>query len=60
MARMGGYNKWPRDYAAEIIEMKTVEQRRAALATVPEPLRDWVKDYVVSYFEIRKHMKWRR
>ncbi len=37
--------KRPRQYAAEILDLPEAE-RPAALAKVPEPLRDWVRGYV--------------
>ncbi|TAN71580.1 MAG: hypothetical protein EPN17_00820 [Methylobacter sp.] len=47
---MNTYGKRPRQYAAEIIALPTLEQRRKALALVPCDWRDWVKEYVVDYF----------
>ncbi|MCU7836496.1 MAG: hypothetical protein KZQ83_14760 [gamma proteobacterium symbiont of Taylorina sp.] len=47
--------KWPREYAAEILQMKTRGERTAALNKVPEHLRNWVIDYVVTEFEMRKY-----
>ena len=38
--------KWPRQLAAEIVALPTREERRAALAEVPEHLREWVALYV--------------
>lgn len=35
--------KWPRHYAAEIIVLRTREERNAALLAVPEHLRDLTK-----------------
>ncbi len=37
--------KRPRQYAAEILDRPEAD-RPAALAKVPEPLRDWVRSYV--------------
>lgn len=46
--------KRPRQYAEDIIAMKDREQRREALEHVPGQFRDWVKFYVVDYFNRRK------
>lgn len=46
--------KRPRHYAAEIVQMKTREERRKALEQVPEHLREWVKGYVLTAFEMKK------
>lgn len=46
--------KRPRFYAAEIIALKTKEERRAALAKVPEHLRDWVEFYVRDSVERKR------
>lgn len=54
---MSHYGQWPRQYAAEIIVLPTLEQRREALARVPEQWREWVKDYVVDYFNKRHFLK---
>lgn len=56
---MYGYDglKRPRHYAAEIIAIKTREERRAALAKVPEHLRDWVEFYVKDSFEKTRNIK---
>lgn len=45
--------KRPRAYAAEIIKLRTKEERRAALEDVPDKFRDWVKDLVTTEFERR-------
>lgn len=37
---------WPRQYAAQILALETKEDRRAALAEVPEHLRDLVRAHV--------------
>ena len=47
-------DKWPRQYAHEILQLKTREERKAALMNVPENIRDWVKFYVEDCFEKRK------
>jgi hypothetical protein len=49
--------KWPRQYAKEIIELKSREERLEALSKVPEHLRDWVKRLVLDHFERRKHAR---
>lgn len=36
----------PRKYAAQILDMQTIEERRAALAQVPEHLRDLTRTHV--------------
>lgn len=46
--------KWPREYAAEIMALGSVEKRRAALAKVPEHLRDWVQGLVRDGFARQK------
>lgn len=38
--------KWPRQYAAEIVALRTQAERKAALAQVPAHLREWVAEYV--------------
>ena len=48
-------HKRPRYYAAEILDLKTVEERRAALSAVPEEQRERVELYVRNEFERRKH-----
>jgi len=54
----------PRHYAAEIIILPTLEQRRAALANVPEIWRSWVKEYVIYHFHklhcLRRHHEQKR
>ncbi|WP_339079653.1 hypothetical protein [Pseudomonas sp. TMP9] len=37
---------WPRQFARQIVAMPTKEARRAALAEVPEDLRDLVRTHV--------------
>ena len=44
----------PRDYAAQIIKMKTREERLEALLKVPEEWRDLVKKHVENEFMRRK------
>lgn len=36
----------PRQYAAQIVALKSKDERRAALAEVPEHLRDLVRKHV--------------
>jgi len=52
----GPGTKRPRHYAAEIIEMKSPEERRAALDHVPEEWREWVRHLVKDAFAKRKHL----
>ena len=44
----------PRQYAAQIIALKTREERRAALEEVPEEYRAWVRTLVVMAYERTK------
>lgn len=37
---------WPRQYARQIAVLKTIDERRAALARVPEHLRALVRTHV--------------
>lgn len=37
---------WPRQYAAQIVKLETKDERRAALAQVPEHLRALVRTHV--------------
>lgn len=46
--------KWPRHYAKEICDLKSREERREALAKVPERYRQIVMQHVVNTFAIRK------
>ena len=48
------HEKRPRHYIAEIIELKTREERRLALDKVPDKYKDWVKQEVILYFEFKK------
>jgi hypothetical protein len=43
--------KRPRHYAQEICELKTKEQRREALESVPAQFREWVALLVKAKFE---------
>lgn len=45
--------KWPRQYAAEIVALRTQAERKAALAQVPAHLREWVADLVRIAWERR-------
>jgi len=52
--------KWPRQWAAKIIQLPTREQRREALEQVPEKWRDWVRNLVEDYFAKRQIARRRR
>jgi len=56
--------KMPRFYAAEIVQMKTKEERRDALAKVPEKFQDLVETHVRNTFALqafkRKRDEWFR
>lgn len=54
---MSHYGKWPRQYAAEIIVLPTLEQRREALDLVPGEWHEWVKEYVADYFRKQHFLK---
>ena len=43
----------PRAYANDILALPNRQRRKASLALVPEPIRDWVAFYVTDHF-------WRR
>ena len=45
----------PRQYFAQIKELKTVEQRREALAKVPPEFREWVKQYLTMYWDRKRN-----
>lgn len=49
--------KRPRQYAAEIMKLKTIDERRAALANVPDPFKGLTKDHVNNELEKRKAIK---
>lgn len=49
--------KRPRHYAAEIMQLKTREERRAALAEVPELYREIVMTHVRCWFELKNHKR---
>lgn len=46
-------DKRPRQYAQEIMNMDTVEQRRDALKAVPKNLRGMVRLHVENAFRVR-------
>lgn len=46
-------DKRPRQYAAEIVKLKSRAERKQALENVPEHLRDWVKRIVEISYGIR-------
>tara|TARA_R100000773_G_scaffold22815_1_gene20099 strand:- start:10266 stop:10421 length:156 start_codon:yes stop_codon:yes gene_type:complete len=45
--------KRPRQYAAEIMALKTRAERREALDKVPDKYKDWVADLVKSAFSLK-------
>ena len=47
----------PRLAAAKIIGEPNREKRKQMLETVPDNFREWVKDLVVSAFEMRKYKR---
>ncbi|MDD2725197.1 MAG: hypothetical protein PHH59_14405 [Methylovulum sp.] len=47
----------PRHYAAEIIDLKTAEERRAALANVPGDFKERVAFYVQDHFDKRRSLR---
>ena len=47
--------KRPRHYIAEIMALKTREERKEALDKVPEEYKEWVRKSVVNFFELRKY-----
>jgi methylphosphotriester-DNA--protein-cysteine methyltransferase len=49
--------KRPRQYAAEIVALKTREERAQKLTEVPEHLRELVKKHVELTFKQRKTWK---
>lgn len=49
--------KRPREYAAEIIALKTRQERKEALDKVPAKYKDWVASYVTTSFSIKKHSR---
>lgn len=46
--------KRPREYAAEILELKTREERRQALEKVPENVREMVRKQVQAFWTLRQ------
>lgn len=51
------FEKRPRAYAAEILQLKTIEERREALAAVPEYWREMVEYMVRNEYEKRKYAR---
>lgn len=51
-------NKRPRQYAAEIVKLKTREERRAALERVPPIYRETVMTHVTNTLKLAWH--WRK
>jgi hypothetical protein len=49
--------KAPRQWAAEIIALRTKAERNAALRAVPEEWRDRVQHYVTDHFARRKYAR---
>jgi len=47
----------PRHYAAQILALKTREERREALSKVPPEYQERVKLYVENKFERRKYTR---
>ena len=45
---------WPRQYAFQIIDLPTKEERRAALEKVPEEWRPLVKSHVEIAYERKR------
>ena len=58
---MTSHPERPWKIAARICELKTLEQRREALAQVDPMFRSQVETHIKNYFEKRKHggKKWR-
>jgi len=48
-------SKWPRHYAAEIIDEPDRAKRREMLSAVPEDLRGLAEEHVRNYFELGRH-----
>lgn len=46
--------KMPRKYAQEIQELKSIDERRAALALVPEHFQKMVKEHLMDAYLRRK------
>ena len=51
----GKSEKRPRHFAEEILQLKTKEERRAALEQVPEEMRGLVRAHVEAAFEKMKY-----
>ena len=49
--------KRPRQYAAEIAALKTIEERREALSSVPQHLQALVKDHLMTEFSLRRYLR---
>lgn len=49
--------KWPREYAGEIIKLKTKQQRIEAIKKVPENYKELVIKHVENHFEKRAFKK---
>lgn len=54
---MKDHEKRPRHFAEEILQLKTREERLAALEQVPEGMRGMVKTHVEITFEKLKHRR---
>ena len=57
MQSMYGKAKRPRHYSEEILQLKTREERLAALQNVPEDMRGAVKLHVEATFEKLKYRR---
>lgn len=55
-----GNPKRPREYAAEILQLKTREERKLALAKVPIDFRDIVTLHVNNAFDLARSKKRRQ
>lgn len=49
--------KWPRQYAAEILELKTRKERRDALSQCPEHLQSAIAKHVEIAFALKNQKK---
>lgn len=47
----------PRVYIEKILGLNTREERRAVLDTVPDSLREWVKEEVIQWMNFKKFSK---
>jgi len=50
-------SKRPRHYAAEIIALRSDEERQKALRQVPEAWRGWVGIYVSNHFDRLRYLR---